>query len=279
MVQKISKSFIVILINICLFSGFSLPVAAQEQQPEHPMSLRERKQKEEQEKREKERERQQQMALIPTYNGINIGVDVWGAGKYLLSGDVFSAELQVAVNIRNMFLPTVEAGYGFQDEWGDGGVHSKGKAPYFRIGMDYNLLHKKKEKNSFLFAGLRYGFSPLNFSVTNAPLNDPIYGGVIDTPNLSDEYWGGSVPFAKDMSCSLHWMEAVLGVKVQVYRNFSMGWSARVRFKLGGKKDINGNPDYIPGYGGYRNSNFGVTYSLIYHIPSRKLQRAVPINK
>ena len=267
MERRISRYFILLLINVCLLCGFASPAAAQVgvERP-RPMSLREKQRLQEEEKKQKKME----VEALPLYNGMHVGLDLFGAAQYLFGSGAVSSELQVTVNLRNMFLPTVEVGYGVQDDWSDSGIHAKSKAPYFRVGMDYNLFRKKKEKNSFMFLGVRYGFSPVIFSVENAPVHDPIYGGVIDTPALDDEYWGESLPFAKDMKASLHWMEAVLGVKVQIYRNFSMGWSARVRFKLGGKEDLNGHPDYVPGYGKYKNANFGLTYSFIYQIPVKQ---------
>lgn len=48
-----------------------------------------------------------------------------------------------------MFLPTVDVGFGTTDSWSDTGIHYKSSAPFFRIGIDYNTMAKKKEKNSF----------------------------------------------------------------------------------------------------------------------------------
>ena len=266
MAQKISRYFILLLIDVCLLSAFALPAASQNEERRVPMSLREQQRLKQEEKKLKEMEKE----VVPLFNGMQIGIDLFGAAQYVFGAGAVSSELQVVANLRNMFLPALEVGYGVQDDWSDAGVHVKSNAPYFRVGMDYNLFHKKKEKNSYLYLGVRYGFSPVNFSVENAPMHDPVYGGVVDTPALDDEYWGGSVPFAKDMKGSLHWLEAVLGVKVQIYRNFSMGWSARMRFKLGGKDDVNGHPDYVPGYGKLKKSNFGLTYCFIYQIPMKK---------
>lgn len=259
MVRKTSKYFIATLISICLLTGVQLPVAAQRPNP-NPMPLREQKKLKAQEEKEPE-------IIMPLFNGIYAGIDLVGIGQGLFSGNTLSSELSLTANLRNKYLPTLEVGYGTQDEWSENGIHARAKAPFFRIGMDYNVLHKKKEKNSFLYAGLRYGFSPIQFDISNAPLTDPIYGGTSENPSFSDIYWGGSVPFEKSMKASLHWIEAVLGVKVQIYKNFNMGWSVRLKYKIGGKNDPYGSPDYIPGYGKNHNSNLGMTYSLIYKLP------------
>ena len=82
------------------------------------------------------------------------------------------------------------------------GIHYKSKmAPFFRIGVDYNTMAKKKEKNSYLYAGLRYAFSSFKYDVSTMPADDPILGDVIGNPSLEDGYWGGSVPFCSYSVC------------------------------------------------------------------------------
>ena len=138
-----------------------------------------------------------------------------------------SSEVSVAVNLKNKFIPTIEFGMGGTDTWSETGIHYKSKmAPFFRIGVDYNTMAKKKEKNSYLYAGLRYAFSSFKYDVSTMPADDPIWGDVIGNPSLEDGYWGGSVPFSHlGMKGSVQWLEIVLGVKVRIYKNFNMGWS------------------------------------------------------
>lgn len=180
-----------------------------------------------------------------------------------------SSEIQVAVNLKNKFIPTFEFGMGGTDTWSETGIHYKSKAaPFFRIGMDYNTMAKKKEKNSYLYAGIRYAFSSFKYDVATLPAQDPIWGDAIGNPSLEDDYWGGSIPFNhKGMKASMHWMELVLGVKVRIYKNFNMGWSVRMKYKLNASTGEYGDPWYVPGYGKYKSNNMGITYSLIYKLP------------
>ena len=158
---------------------------------------------------------------------------------------------------------------GGTDTWSETGIHYKSKAaPFFRIGVDYNTMAKKKEKNSYLYAGLRYAFSSFKYDVSTLPANDPIWGDVIGNPNLEDDYWGGSVPFSHlGMKGSVQWLEIVLGVKVRIYKNFNMGWSVRMKYKTKASIGEYGAPWYVPGYGKYKSNNMGITYSLIYKLP------------
>ena len=129
-------------------------------------------------------------------------------------------------------------------------------------------LAKKKEKNSYLYAGLRYAFSSFKYDVSTLPANDPIWGDVIGNPSLEDDYWGGSVPFSHlGMKGSVQWLEIVLGGKVRIYKNFNMGWSVRMKYKTSASTGEYGDPWYVPGYGKYKSNNMGITYSLIYKLP------------
>ena len=125
-----------------------------------------------------------------------------------------------------------------------------------------------KEKNSYLYVGLRYAFSSFKYDVSTLPVDDPIWGGSIGNPSLEDDYWGGSVPFSHlGMKGSMQWFELVVGVKVRIYKNFNMGWSVRMKYKTSASTNEYANPWYVPGYGKFKSNNMGITYSLIYKLP------------
>ena len=206
---------------------------------------------------------------IPFYNGTYIGVDLYGVGSKLLGGDFLSSEISVGVNLKNLFIPTVEFGMGTTDTWSETGIHYKSKlAPYFRIGVDYNTMSKKKEKKSFLYVGLRYAFTSFKYDVLTMPVGDDIWGDCIGNPSLEDDVWGGTLPYSyQGMKGSMQWFEFVLGVNVQIYKNFSMGWSVRMKYKTTASMDEHGSIWYVPGYGKYKSNSMGITYSLIYKLP------------
>jgi hypothetical protein len=57
-------------------------------------------------------------------------------------------------------------------------------------------------------------------------------------------------------------------VRTELFRNFSIGWSIRLKFLIsaGGSKDL--RPIYFPGYGtGSKTVNAGINYFLIWSIP------------
>ena len=180
MERKILSSFIVINLVLCLLAGF--PVQAQNSN-RPPASNPPKEQKKEVDEE-----------AFPLYNGVSVSVDLWGIGSKAFGSDFLSSEVAVDVNLKNRFFPIVELGYGGTDAWNDNGTHYKSNAPYFRIGMNYNALFKKKFKN-YLFVGLRYAMSSFKYDIATLSVDDPIYGGGIGNPNQVDDIWGGSLPF------------------------------------------------------------------------------------
>lgn len=203
----------------------------------------------------------------PLYNGISVGIDLWGPGSRLLGSDFLSAEVGVDVNLKNRFFPIAEIGYGSTDTWSEKGIHYKTGAPYFRIGMDYNALYKKQHGNMIL-VGLRYGATSFKYDVEALAINDPIYGGSINNPNLEDNIWGGSLPFNyKGMKGSMQWLEFCAGVRAHIWKELYMGWAIRFKFRMSSSTDVHGDPWYVPGYGKYGGNTMGVIYTITYKLP------------
>ena len=257
------------LSSLLLLFCIGLPIAAQ-QQPRVPQKRTPEQRAQAPVSKKEQKKRDAILAdTIPLYNGTYVGLDVYGIGSKLLGGDFMSSEISVGVNLKNKLIPTIELGMGSTDTWSETGIHYKSKAaPFFRIGVDYNTMAKKKEKNSYLYAGLRYGFTSFKYDVSTLPVDDPIWGDNIANPSLTDDIWGGSVPFNHPgMKASVQWLEIVLGVKVRIYKNFNMGWSIRMKYKTSATTGEFGNPWYVPGYGKFKSNNMGITYSLIYKLP------------
>ncbi|MFA6872826.1 MAG: DUF6048 family protein [Bacteroidaceae bacterium] len=203
---------------------------------------------------------------IPFFNGVYVGVDAVGVIGNSLGSDTKGSELQVDVNLKNRFFPVIEIGYSSTDSESDGGSHYTSDGSFFRLGMNYKMKFRNRDE-SHLFVGARYAFSSFKYDIESLSMADPLWGGALN-PNLSDDIWGGSVPFSvKNKSCTAHWAELVFGVRAQIWKNFMMGWSLRYkrRFAVSGSKQA--PPDNIPGYGSNGTSTFGGTYSLIYKLP------------
>ncbi len=219
------------------------------------------------EKEKKRREKQKDKIVYPLYNGVSLGVDLWGPGSKLFGNDALTVEVSADVNLKNCFLPTLELGYSSIDSWSDNGSRFKTAAPYLRVGLDYNAFSQNAYQHKLL-VGVRYGITRFNYDVSSFDLEDPLYGGSIN-PNLSDDVWGGYVPYNySDMKASVQWVELCLGLRAHIAGPLYMGWSIRFKFDLSTSADEHAAPWYIPGYGRRcEGTKMGITYTIIYKLP------------
>lgn len=218
-------------------------------------------------KAEKKKEKQADIPQYPLYNGVSVGLDLWGIGSKLIGGDNLSMEVAFDVNLKNRFFPTVELGYAKAHTEGDLGILYDTRAPYFRIGADYNALYKKKHGN-MLLVGLRYAMTSYSYDIEAIGIQDPIYGGDFGNPNLIDNIWGGSIPYNySGMKGSMHWLEICLGLRAQIWKDLYMGWALRVKYRLTESTGKYGDPWYVPGFGKYGSNTIGVTYTITYKLP------------
>jgi hypothetical protein len=90
----------------------------------------------------------------------------------------------------------------------------------------------KKQRENHLFVGFRYGASSFNYDVETTPLQDPIWPGQTSNPDIVDGIWGGSLPYRHTgLKGSMQWFELVAGVRVQIFKDFMMGWTVRKNIK------------------------------------------------
>lgn len=193
----------------------------------------------------------------PLYQGSSIGLEVAGLASHLLGSDILSSEVILQSNLKNRFFPTVEIGYGKTDAIHDTNeLHYKTSAPYFRIGMDYNAFYLKPYLPGYLYAGLRFATTSFTYDIEGPNMQDPNYGGIIQTPYVFD----GNKSKAS-------WLEAVVGIKVKIYKGFCMGWAVRYKMRMSVTNAENSEPWYIPGFGKNASSSFNLNYNLIYNLP------------
>ena len=198
----------------------------------------------------------EEWAQTPLYQGVMVGADVSGLATKVLGSDMFSTEASVQLNLKNRFFPIVELGYGsIETTHEETDIFYKTSAPYFRIGMDYNVFYQKPYLPGYFTVGLRYGHSSFKYD--------------IQAPDLMDPNWGHTeVPFAYEgVKSNAGWLELVLGLKTQVYKSFYMGFSVRYRSRLSITKNEHSEPYYVPGFGKNGSSNIGITYNIYYKLP------------
>lgn len=206
----------------------------------------------------------------PVYQGAYINVDIFNPIATLFNGGRFEFVVSFDVSLWQRLFPVVEYGMMFMNR--DYGTHKyKSDGLFVKLGANYNFLNFKpdRKKDHVFGVGVRYGYSNVNYTLSNALLE-----------NL---YWKESTYMTNEKrNVNVGWLEFVIGVRVQVYKSFFMGVNLQVKaFPHFYKKEID-YPVYIPGFGAYNKTSatFGLEYILSYQIPYKKKQNIVnKINK
>ena len=191
---------------------------------------------------------------VALFKGAAVGVDLFGLARYKF-GSYGNAEAALRINLTDTFFPIFELGYGMCDHTNDEtNISYKSKAPYFRVGCDYNMLRNKHQGNR-LYAGVRFGYTKFKYDVeTHNPIVDPVWGG-------EELYFNES-----GISSRAAWGEIGLGFEAQIISGFHMGWSLHYKRKFTAKSTKIASPWYIPGYGNNRDTQWGLNYSLIFDL-------------
>lgn len=189
----------------------------------------------------------------PLIVDVGVSADIVGPVMKALNSDFAQMEVAARVNFKGKYYPVFELGYGESSCMGDEtGNYYKTKAPYFRIGADYNFC-KKWYKGNRLFLGLRYGFSSYKYDIGNPTFTDPV--------------WGEAMPFnITDLSANSHWGEVVFGIETRIWKFVNLGWNVRYKIRMSHSESPQGRPWYVPGYGKYGSSCLGGTFNLIFCI-------------
>jgi len=196
-------------------------------------------------------------AHVALYNGFMIQADIASVSTSALSkGETYSYEAGIQVDLKQKYYPILELGLAGANKTTADNIGFVTNAPFGRIGIDFNILKKKKDSkpttNLFL-VGLRLGMSNFKYKITNATINN--------------DYWGGTeiVDYSNIPATTKVWWEIIAGVRVEVIKNIYMGWTVRTKNLL--TQDTEGEvaPWYIPGYGISASGNWGFNYTIGYH--------------
>lgn len=192
----------------------------------------------------------------PVFNGVTLGLNFFDAALLAAGQGYASFDLSASVSIHNWFFPTLEAGVGFSDYKAAGSdLKIKTKpSPFIKIGLDYNFLYKSNP-DYMLAVGVRFCYARPSYDISGA--------------SVSAGYWDEtatiSIPNQKTHS---FYGEALAGIKVKIWENISMGWSARYNFNLKTPDASQSTPWFIPGFGA--GSPLSFSFSIFYTFGHRK---------
>ncbi len=186
---------------------------------------------------------------IPFFNGFNIGVDLLSPVSSILGNGFTGSEISLDVDLKHRYFPTIELGGGtFMSE--KEGLSFSMNGAFGRIGVNRNLFANNQAK-FFGYIGGRYGFATEKYD----------YKGL----STVEGYWKTSrITNLMGKSAQTHWVELLAGVRVQIYKQVSMGWIFRYHFRIAQTSSSAGEPFYVPGYGTNNSSGTSMNYSVYF---------------
>lgn len=189
---------------------------------------------------------------VALFRGFAVSFDLAGAGMLMLS-DYGQYEAALRVNLHDEWFPIAEAGLGKATHDDDvTRLYYSTSAPYFKIGIDKNMLRDKHGPNR-LYLGVRYGFTSYKIDIARPDFVDPV--------------WQWDTGFGlHDVACKYHWAEILIGIDAKIFGPLHLGWSVRYKQRLAHSEDGDwGKPWYVPGFGTY-DSKLGATFNVIIDI-------------
>lgn len=190
----------------------------------------------------------------PLFSGYGIYTDLAGLAMAQVA-KWGQYEAGAHFGIKGTYYPVVEIGIGQSNHTDSrSSIHYNVHAPYFRVGLDYNLNKNRTSRNRY-FVGARYGFSAFNYD--------------LDGPDFHDNTWKQDIPFRlESVKGAAHWGEILFGIQTQIWKFINLGWTVRYKARLYEKQGVAGHAFYIPGYGkgGESSGTFGGTFNVIFEL-------------
>ena len=187
---------------------------------------------------------------------------------------------------QNRFFAVLDYGISTIDRRRKGlfytGFTYKNIGSYFRIGVDYNFMHRNF-KEEVMFVGFRVARAnfrhEFQFLGTNEAWGYQPPSLLIrpDTVLITDNRFRGNI---NESNLSAIWFEIVTGLKVNVWKQFYMGYTARImiRSSIQGEDVLKANE--LPGFGSTnRTARLIFNYYIYYRIPFLSNQKNKGIKK
>jgi hypothetical protein len=203
-------------------------------------------------------------SIYAVNGGLRIGVDISRFVAMAFQPYRTDVTVQADLRLNKGLYAALETGFN-RTSHSDTSYTYKGTGACVTIGVDYDFLKKKeKEEKNMVYAGIRYGFAHNSYEV-------PAY-------LIHNDYWNTNIEGAyPKTSMSAHWVELVFGLRVEVLKNFFLGWGVREKIMISNSASKEFPPIIIPGFGsGTKNSQFDLTYTVSYYFPLYKIKVHVP---
>jgi hypothetical protein len=184
---------------------------------------------------------------------LRMGIDIFNPVMSLINKDISGWEGFVATELSEKLATVIEAGY-LDYKYSQYNYNYFSKGTFFRLGVDINSMQPKKALGKYYAGiGLRYGFTVFRQEVNGLK---------------HENYWGSATADVPSENYSAHFIEVLPGIRSEVFKNFSMGWTIRLRMLLYTNTGKDFRPLFLPGFGnGVKNFSQGFNYYLTWQIP------------
>ena len=194
--------------------------------------------------------------------GVRVGVDAFKLARSIYDDNYKGLELAGDYRLTRKFFIAGEIG-NEDKTTEEEQLNFTTKGTYFKIGFDYNTYENWLDMENIISIGLRYGVSTFSHQLNSYEIYNPNpYFGEAPAIISGEEFDG----------LSASWIEVVAAVKVEVFSNVFVGFSARINRLVSNKEPDNFRNLYIPGFNRTYEGNFGVgfNYTISYFIPLYK---------
>lgn len=192
--------------------------------------------------------------IYPLWDAINIGVDFWPAANRIFGAKHGLGGLWVRLSMHNRFFAVVEGGISNANARPEemNYTYKQPIAPYFKVGFDYNFFYNSDQKYQ-VYLLLRYGISRFKYELSDVDVNN--------------SYWDITThPDFPTQTTTNGFIQVGAGIHVTLWGPIALGWSVKYQKVVHHTAEKYGAPWAVPGMG-TRNSELGISLSLIYTIP------------
>ncbi|MCO4294511.1 DUF6048 family protein [Solitalea sp. MAHUQ-68] len=198
--------------------------------------------------------------LLP--KAFTLGIDISYPIRYSFTKDEKVFEVVGDFRFNNNWYAAAEGGYADASKE-NSFISFNTKGGYLKLGANRNIVKFRNPTNNTVYAGARGVISIFNTDVYKYTINQ--------------KGWPGDVSGSFSDNSTVYSLEFLLGIKVELLKNFLMGWSVRGAFPIVNKNTTDGFENlYIPGLGFEKNFMFNFNYTLNYMLPFGKVKNKSP---
>lgn len=197
--------------------------------------------------------------------GLRVGIDLSRLARRFLDDD-YSNGFEIVGDYRISKRFYIAAELGTEENTEDEDFFNfTSSGSYLKVGFDYNTYQNWRGMQNAIFVGMRYGISSFSQTLNSFTINNRNQffneGGLFgDNEDLLTEVDG----------LRAQWVEAVFGLKAEIFTNVYLSVSARLNFLLGDKQPDSYPNLWSPGFNRIsEDTNFGFSYNytITYLIP------------